>query len=154
MTRTVVLAIDDSEHSEYAFDFYLKHLLVKGDNIVVVHVSEYHSVVQAPAVLNDPFVVSQLIKEEEAKVKVLIDKYSKKLKSFQLGGRVKQMVGKSGEAIVAAAQTEGASLIVMGSRGLGKLRRTLIGSVSDYVLHHAHVPVVICRKPQPEGAQH
>ena len=60
------------------------------------------------------------------------------------------MAGKSGEAIIAAAKEEGAGLIVMGSRGMGKIRRTLIGSVSDYVLHHAHAPVVICRKPQPQ----
>ncbi|GFR94685.1 universal stress protein MJ0531 [Elysia marginata] len=102
------------------------------------------------ALLNDPLVVSELIKEEEAKVKVLIDKYSRKMKGLHLGGRVKQMAGRSGEAIIAAANQEGAGLIVMGSRGMGKVRRTLIGSVSDYVLHHAHIPVLICRKPQPQ----
>ena len=31
----------------------------------------------------------------------------------------------------------------MGSRGLNTLRRTFMGSVSDYVLHHVHVPVMI-----------
>lgn len=32
----------------------------------------------------------------------------------------------------------------MGSRGLGTIRRTILGSVSDYVVHHANVPVVVC----------
>ena len=51
--------------------------------------------------------------------------------------------GKPGEAIVEAAKKENVSLIVMGSRGLNTLRRTFMGSVSDYVLHHVHVPVMI-----------
>ena len=34
----------------------------------------------------------------------------------------------------------------MGTRGLGTVRRTILGSVSDYVLHHAHCPVCICRQ--------
>ena len=63
------------------------------------------------------------------------------------------MAGKSGEAIIAAAREEKAGLIVMGTRGMGKFRRTLLGSVSDYVLHHADVPVLICRHPVHDKQQ-
>ena len=45
--------------------------------------------------------------------------------------------GKPGEAIIEAAVKESPAAIVMGSRGLGKIRRTLLGSVSEYVTHHA-----------------
>ncbi len=34
----------------------------------------------------------------------------------------------------------------MGTRGMGTIRRTLLGSVSDYVVHHAHCPVTVCRQ--------
>ena len=40
------------------------------------------------------------------------------------------------------------SCLVMGQRGLGTVKRTIYGSVSDYVLHHAHIPVVIVPPPQ------
>ena len=53
---------------------------------------------------------------------------------------------KPGSAIVKCAEEVGANLIVMGTRGLGKIRRTLMGSVSDYVVHHAHCPVLVCRQ--------
>ncbi|XP_035829222.1 universal stress protein in QAH/OAS sulfhydrylase 3'region isoform X2 [Aplysia californica] len=145
MTRTVVIGIDDSEFSEYAFDFYTKQAMLKGDVIILVHVSEYTSLVQA-----HPVVVTELIKEEEVKVKRLVDRYSEKMKKLHLGGKVKQMAGKSGEAIIAAAREEGAGLIVMGTRGMGKVRRTFLGSVSDYVLHHSEVPVLVCRHPHSE----
>lgn len=44
---------------------------------------------------------------------------------------------KPGEAIIKAAEEEGADMIIMGSRGHGIIRRTLLGSVSEYVSHHA-----------------
>ena len=39
-----------------------------------------------------------------------------------------------------------AGLIVVGSRGLGGVRRALIGSVSDSVVRHAHCPVLVVRE--------
>jgi nucleotide-binding universal stress UspA family protein len=36
-------------------------------------------------------------------------------------------------------------LLVMGSRGLGPVRRILVGSVSDGVVHHARCPVLVVR---------
>jgi nucleotide-binding universal stress UspA family protein len=37
-------------------------------------------------------------------------------------------------------------LIVMGSRGLGGIRRALMGSISDSVVRHAHCPVLVVRE--------
>lgn len=54
-------------------------------------------------------------------------------------------LGRPDEQIVDLAEEIGAGLIVMGSRGLGGLRRLLMGSVSDSVVRHAHCPVLIVR---------
>jgi len=55
-----------------------------------------------------------------------------------------------GESIVDLAVQEQVSMVVMGTRGLGTIRRTILGSVSDYVLHHVHCPVAIFRYGQPQ----
>ncbi len=49
-----------------------------------------------------------------------------------------------GEGIMAVVESENANLIVMGTRGLDMIRRTLLGSVSDYVIRHSNVPVLVC----------
>ncbi|WP_443687890.1 universal stress protein [Nonomuraea guangzhouensis] len=43
----------------------------------------------------------------------------------------------------------GADLVVVGSRGLGALARSVVGSVTAYVAAHARAPVVIVRGPGP-----
>ena len=54
---------------------------------------------------------------------------------------------KPGYVICKLAEDLKAELIVLGQRGLGTLSRTLYGSTSDYVLHHAQVPVMIVPMP-------
>jgi nucleotide-binding universal stress UspA family protein len=61
-------------------------------------------------------------------------------------------VGYPEAEIVDLAEELGAGLIVMGSRGLGGLRRTLMGSVSDSVVRHAHRPVLVTRH-MPKGSR-
>jgi len=51
--------------------------------------------------------------------------------------------GKPGESICQLANDYNADQILMGSRGCGTVRRTLIGSVSDYCVHHSNVPVTV-----------
>lgn len=62
-----------------------------------------------------------------------------------MSGSVKASYGKPGEVIITVANEVHASNIIVGSRGHGKMRRTFLGSVSDYVVHHSEVPVTVCR---------
>lgn len=66
-------------------------------------------------------------------------------------GTYSQENTKPGEVICKLAKDVNANLIVMGSRGMGTLRRTLLGSVSDYCVHHAHIPVAIVPPPNRHG---
>jgi nucleotide-binding universal stress UspA family protein len=55
-------------------------------------------------------------------------------------------MGRADEEIVELAQSMGAGMIVMGSRGQGRIRRALMGSVSESVVRHAHCPTTIVRE--------
>lgn len=84
--------------------------------------------------------------EIEKSAQLLEEKYTQKL----LDNNVKDAEfriasGHVGEKLVEIALDENAALVLTGCRGLGTFRRTLLGSVSDYILHHCHCPVIVCR---------
>ncbi|MEM3030134.1 MAG: universal stress protein [Candidatus Micrarchaeia archaeon] len=60
--------------------------------------------------------------------------------------RTAALRGVVADELVAYAKKTKCDLIVMGSRGLSRTDRFLLGSVSDRVLHHAPCSVLIVRK--------
>lgn len=48
--------------------------------------------------------------------------------------------------ICEVAKQEAIDLIIIGSHGYGRVERLLLGSVSDYVVHHAPCPVLVIRQ--------
>lgn len=63
----------------------------------------------------------------------------------EVKAKAKVEVGTPAEVIVETAQDGEFDLIVMGSRGFGTLKSLIMGSVSQYVLQHAHCPVLVVR---------
>src|SRR5215211_8570259 len=65
------------------------------------------------------------------------------------GGKVAETHLRAGEPdkeIVRLSEELGVGTIVMGSRGLGAVRRALMGGVSESVVRHAHCPVFVVRE--------
>jgi len=143
--RIVLIAMDGSEYSDYAFDWYWTNVHQDHDKVVLLHVPEYHTVVQSPMVMADVTVITELMQEEEKRIRSFLEVLGQKLKDKKIGGKVKSASGNPGEVVVRIAKEEHANLIVTGTRGMGKIRRTFLGSISDYVIHHSPVPVLVCR---------
>ena len=57
----------------------------------------------------------------------------------------KLVEGASGQMIIHVAGEVGADVIVVGSHGRGWFKRMVIGSISEYVVHHSDVPVLVVR---------
>ncbi|XP_052679124.1 universal stress protein in QAH/OAS sulfhydrylase 3'region-like isoform X1 [Crassostrea angulata] len=147
--RKVVIGVDESSFAEEAFNFYAENFLKEDDVIILVHTPERYNFVDANlgTQVDRPHVHRELLEEIKQKVETLEDKYSKKMEDCGIRhGKFVKKHGDAGEAIIAVAEKEKANLIVTGCRGMGLLRRTFLGSVSDYVMHHAHCPVLVCRK--------
>ena len=71
----------------------------------------------------------------------------------EAGGTVAEAhfrMGRPDQEIVAVGEDVGAGLIVLGSRGLGGVKRALMGSVSDSVVRHAHCPVMVVRDAESD----
>lgn len=62
---------------------------------------------------------------------------------FQLPFKTLFAYGAIGHVICSVGKEEKAECIILGSRGLGTIRRTILGSVSDYVTQHMTIPVLL-----------
>ena len=56
--------------------------------------------------------------------------------------------GDPGDGVIEAAEAESADVIVVGSHARGPVGRLLLGSVSAYIVAHAHGPVLVIRPGQ------
>jgi len=141
---TILLATDGSEEAQLASttaaDLTQKtdselHVLTVGPDLPLYELPEHPAEFQV------------VLRENRRRAKEVLEQQAKRIE--ESGVSVKEthlLEGRADEEIVALAEEIGAGLIVMGSRGHGRLRRTLLGSVSDAVVRHAHCPVTIVRE--------
>ncbi|XXG80603.1 hypothetical protein AAC387_Pa09g1430 [Persea americana] len=61
---------------------------------------------------------------------------------------VEVVEGDAKSVLCEAVEKHRASVLVVGSRGHGKIKRAVLGSVGDYCVHHAHCAVMIVKKPK------
>ncbi|CAL1526631.1 unnamed protein product, partial [Lymnaea stagnalis] len=89
---------------------------------------------------------AKLSNEDDEEVSALLVKLQAKIQGAGIKGNVLRVLGaKPGDAIVKTSDEHKVDIIITGTRGHGAIRRTLIGSVSQYVVHNAHCPVLVVR---------
>jgi len=89
----------------------------------------------------------EVLREQRRETREVLDEQVRRLEASEgVVNEAHLREGRADEEIVVLAEELGADLIVIGSRGLGGLRRVLVGSVSDSVVRHAHCPVLVARK--------
>lgn len=144
--RVVLLPVDGSQHARQAFTWYRENMRRHGDKLIFVNVAEvelYHPCVglaMGEAVPDLRTAVDDSIRRGKS----TCQEYIHKANEHNMKNEALIMVdNRTGQTIVNAARENNAALIIMGNRGLGTLRRTFLGSVSDYVLQHAQRPVII-----------
>jgi nucleotide-binding universal stress UspA family protein len=135
----ILLATDGSREAELAATTAVDLAKSTNSEMHVVHVGEF-----LPTMLAQTEVEPAQL-EREAREQ--LDEQVRRIE--EAGGTVNGAhlrLGRADEEIVDLAHDMGAGFIVMGSRGHGRMRRALMGSVSDSVVRHAHCPVTIVRE--------
>jgi nucleotide-binding universal stress UspA family protein len=135
----ILLATDGSREAELAATTASDLANATNSELHIVHVGEL-----LPSFLAQTEVEPAQL-EREARER--LDEQVRRVE--EAGGTIKEAhlrLGRADEEIVDLAQSLGVGLIVMGSRGHGRIRRALMGSVSDSVVRHAPCPVTIVRE--------
>ncbi|XP_045164848.1 universal stress protein YxiE-like isoform X2 [Mercenaria mercenaria] len=141
----ILLCMDGSKFCDYAFDWYLQNIKKPKDYVILFHSVEFHTLTTMHMEVGSVEAYARSLEEEKAEATRYLQQLKEKMVAANLHGKVKQTTGAPRAEIVRVAEEENANMIIMGTRGMGKVKRTLLGSVSDHVLHHSHVPVIICR---------
>lgn len=142
-TRRIVVGVDGSESSAAAMQWAYDEAVLRSASIEVVHAFEYpHMVSPVGSIVTlDPI---EMRRSSEALLEMMTSRLLLADTDAPHVGR-KAMVGPAAGALVEIAQ--GADLLVVGARGMGALKRIVLGSVSQQCAHHTPCPIVVVRAP-------
>ena len=142
LLRRILLATDGSEEAELAARVAVELAKSTGSELHLVHVKLLPITPPYPDVLDCRW--GEDLERADRAARELLRGQIKKVE--EAGGTVAGVhlrEEEPAEEIVALAEELGVGLIVVGSRGRGRIRRALGGSVSDWVVRHAHCPVLV-----------
>jgi len=150
----ILVPLDGSEHSMRALDIALQLAKKFNSKITLIHV---YSVSVRPIVVPEPatFVptIPTMAPTEYSRVAEAIRKAGAKIltegaeKAKAEGIEVDTILreGHAVQEIVRTAQEGKFDLIVMGARGLSRIKEIILGSVSDGVIRNAPCPVLVTK---------
>ena len=146
----VLLAIDGSEDSRVAARAAVGIADDTGAELHVVHVGESGPAYPPPTAGGPPMPTARKAEIQDA-AQALLDREVKEI--TEAGGTVSESylrLGKPEEEILRLSEETVAGLIVVGNQGLGgrfsRMRRFLMGSVSEKVARYARCSVMVVRK--------
>ncbi|XP_009356255.1 universal stress protein YxiE [Pyrus x bretschneideri] len=162
--KKVMVAIDESESSHYALMWVLDNLK---DSITDSPLTIFMA--QTPSNGNITFSASlgaarmyyptsssqefvNCSQESHRKFALaLLEKAKQICASRGVNAETVTEVGDPKAAICDAVKKHGIKLLIVGERGLGKIQRAILGSVSDYCVQYAKCPVLVVKKSKAEA---
>ena len=147
--RSVVIGVDGSDNSRAAIGFVAGLGDLHDVSVHLVGVAEQtHVPVTAPSMVVSRLkaTIDDLHRARCRELDAILTRASVPLAGRVAALRQSTAVGHAAEQIVAKASVERADLVVVGARGLGTVKRLLLGSVSETVLRHAECPVLIVKQ--------
>lgn len=138
----VIIGIDGSKGSEEAVNLVASRHWPENSEARIVYACW-----KIPTVTSEPMLnrIAGWIAEEHARVKIALDAAVEKLR--RTGLRTSVVVREEEPKALLLNEAEGwnADCIFVGARGVGRVERFLIGSVSSAVAARAHCPVEVVR---------
>lgn len=147
MYKRILIATDGSPLSEKAIDSGLSLAGLTGASVIALKVvPRYPRSYFEGGLPVDPTDIKRIEKQWSDAAQELVNKV--KARGTDEGVSVKAVVAKSdliAEAVISAAKKHKCDLIVMASHGRKGLKRLLLGSETQHVLTHSHIPVLVLR---------
>lgn len=151
---TILVAVDGSKHAEAALDAATEIARCRGECLLIVNIYIQPPSSLMPNIPPYPYMPSDTSYQPSEASREAFDKIKQMLKGYEekavkagvkAESKVVSVMDTVGVGIIMEAEKRSASLIVVGSRGLTGIKRTLLGSVADYVVKNAHCDVYVAK---------
>lgn len=155
MFGKILVPLDGSEHSLKALDIAIQIAKKFEGKITLIHV---YSVTVRPIIMPEPTTltppgvpvttpldVSRITEAARRAGSRVLEDGEEKAKAEGVQAEKVLTEGHVVEEIVRAAKAGNFDLIVLGARGISRVRELLLGSVTDGVIHHASNPVLVVK---------
>ncbi|XP_057529694.1 universal stress protein A-like protein [Amaranthus tricolor] len=150
--RKVMIAIDESECSKIALEWAIRNLdnTLKSNGLILFNAIplEYAGVFATTYGSTLPANVLTSIQDNQKKfAEALLVKAKDICAMYGVNAETISVLGNPKDAICDAVQKFQCQLLVMGSHSRGVIGRAVLGSVSNYCVHHAKCPVLVVKQP-------
>ncbi|GAB4540114.1 MAG: universal stress protein [Pleurocapsa sp.] len=158
MINKILVAVDRSERNKSVFDSAVSLAQNTGATLMLLHVlsEDEAGYPVLPTYSYYPMLDDrdyEVYREKLAEYKQwginFLQNLTEKATSVGVKTEYTQLTGNPGRTICELADNWSADLILVGSRGLKGLKEMFLGSVSNYVTHHAPCSVLIVRTAIP-----
>ncbi len=141
MFTKILVPVDGSDNSYKALEASLVLSEKLGSNISVVNVME-----QVPIThIESEKLLSELLEAYKKENQEILSKCSDIARQKGITIKTVLLQGNPAPAILDYSKKENFDLVIMGSRGMGKFKELILGSVSSKIVHHSPCAIMIIK---------
>lgn len=142
MFKKILLPIENPTTCKIAMEYALDLAQKYQSEIVIFNAQEI-----APAFLwaDEPIIINNYDYNPEKLAQQIVTEAHHFFESHGIQCQLRTAIGDAAFGILETAESESCDLIVMCTHGMKALKRFLLGSVTNKVIHHASIPVLVVR---------
>jgi len=141
--KCIIVGVDGSKYAEAALDKAIEFAKIQESNLGIIFIYG------TPEVYGRlPQIIPQVPKAVSSIIEPLLKKYEEKAKSAgvkDVKAKIVEVWGGEAAGLINYADKHNCKLLVIGTRGLTGLKRTLLGSVAEFVLKNSGCDVLAVR---------
>lgn len=142
MFKKILVPVDGAHTCDKAVS-YVKEIATRFNSEVILFNAQ--DVTPSIAWVNDPVVFNQLQYDPDQLANEILNHAKEAYKEVTFPVTTYHSIGDPAHAILDAADELDVEMIIMCTHGMKAVKRFLLGSVTDKVVHHASVAVLVVR---------
>lgn len=162
--KAILVALDRSSQTSLVFEQALQQAQVAGARLMLSHVVRFSTDIPAGSFMGMGTIADidtyatlrraqyERLQKEVQQVQEWLQAYAQQARAKGIAAEIDCRSEEPAPWLCKLAQTWGADLIVLGRRGHQGIKEIVLGSVSNYVVHHAPCSVLVVQGTPTEAS--